>query len=258
MNETRTPAPAACAWARPSVGQCVIAAVACIIHIGTGAFLHTILDVRPDPFAWSLILAPCVGFIVVSRDRLRNRRITGSFCLKRIVEARSRDGARSFTLADDVVEVGVPHEVRRGYLELFFFLCFIISASLLLLPEAYKTVFYWVEILGGTWALVVIACLWARGIERVVADAQGLLGYASNWALRRTLTPWSEIESCEIETVLDSSGKPIATRPVFKDPFGNVLMRLDIRGVSAVDTDRLLKFIRIRFPRAVLGDGPGM
>jgi hypothetical protein len=84
----------------------------------------------------------------------------------------------------------------------------------------------------------------------VRADRQGIFGYASRSAFRRTLLPWSEIAVCEIVTHRDTFGTPLHIVPVFKDEFGRTLMRVNLWSVPIEYQQRLVSCIRAKLPKA--------
>ena len=258
MSDTLRDASGVPGWLK-SVGLYLIAFMVGFMLIAAGTALHVILDIRPDPFVLGFFGSLMITFLQSSSySHWRARLKEGRFRERRLIELQYRKAAECLLPADTDIEVDVPRWVQRRYLHDSCAYCVVLCLVLIGYPASWRTVFFWITVCVGTLACVQNLCLWARGTLRVSADARGVRGYTSQWSYRRRYVPWAEIECCEIETLLDPEGKPIATRPVFKDPFGKVFMRLDLRGVNAADTARLLKVIKTLFPKTLFGDEPGM
>ena len=103
--------------------------------------------------------------------------------------------------------------------------------------------------LSGTCA---VGLWWTRNGCKGRATVEGIYPAPAGPYFFNRMVHWSDIESCEIVSQFDTFGKLILITPVFKDTFGNTLLKLDLSGTRIEDQERLVTYIKAKLPRSKL------
>ena len=168
-----------------------------------------------------------------------------------VVEVRSRS-----TLGfDDAAWIGDVAEARLSSGMMKFLLVgtptmgmFFLASPLFMGEE--EGVVRWLGLGMGIFFLVGFAhVLWDRKNPQARADAEGVTGYPSTRAMRRVFVPWSDVLTCEIQTIYDTFGKAILLRPILRGQNGETLMELNLMQTPLVEQDRIVKFIKSKLPK---------
>ncbi len=167
------------------------------------------------------------------------------------VEVRSRAPLGS----DDDARIGDVAEARISSGMMTFLLfgtplmgIFFLASPLVLKEE--QSVLRWVSVGMGVFFLVGFAhILWDRKNPQARADAEGITGYHSYRAMRRVFVPWSDVWTCEIQTIYDTFGKAILLRPILRGHNGETLMQLNLLQTPMVEQDRIVKLIKSKLPK---------
>ncbi|MDG3004993.1 hypothetical protein [Paludisphaera mucosa] len=163
------------------------------------------------------------------------------------IHARSLFGPTEDVAPGETVEARVPPGT------LLFLLCG--APVMVLICYAGAWVFeeqIWMRCLSIGMGFFFLACFvenivdYGKPIARV--DADGVNGYPSHRALWRRFVPWSDVYSCEVQTLNDTFGKPILLRPVLKGRHGEKLMALCLFYTPMVEQERIVKAIKTRLP----------
>lgn len=86
----------------------------------------------------------------------------------------------------------------------------------------------------------------------VKVGPSGITGYRSKFSLRPSFTPWDEVAHCEIITLRNTFGEVSLVYPKMADVSGRVLfpsLPQALIYISKTDRDRLLRFLKRRFPK---------
>jgi hypothetical protein len=103
---------------------------------------------------------------------------------------------------------------------------------------------------GIFFAVVFVNLIFDWKTPQARADSDGITGYPSTRAWRRKFVPWSEVMTCEIQTVHNTFGKPVFLLPILKGRNGETLMRLNMMYVKLEDQERIVKYIKAKLPKS--------
>ena len=67
--------------------------------------------------------------------------------------------------------------------------------------------------------------------------------------MRRKFVPWSDVQTCEIQTFYDPFGKPFLLRPILRGHNGEILMVLNLMQTKMNDQERIVKYVRAKLPK---------
>jgi hypothetical protein len=90
------------------------------------------------------------------------------------------------------------------------------------------------------------------GKPQVWSDTSGVAGFPSGFHLKQRFIPWTNVKSCEMETLYNTFGEPVVLLPVLKGFNGETLIKLDLRFLKLDDQERLVKAIMSRLPKSAL------
>ncbi len=169
----------------------------------------------------------------------------------KVVEVRSRSPFGS----DDDAPLGDVAEARLTNGMITFLMIglplmglFLLAAPMVMGEEA--GLIRWLGLGMGAFFLVgFVHLLWDRKNPQARADAEGVTGYPSPRAMRRVFVPWSDVLTCEIQTIYDTFGKPVLLRPILRGHNGETLMELNLLQTPMVEQERVVKFIKARLPK---------
>ena len=169
------------------------------------------------------------------------------------VEARRRTAALAEGEAgdDEVVEVRCPPSFITGLGVTCLIFCLLIVLILLMTPLDQVKGIGWGYALVGFFGLGAGYLLYEGqwGKPQAWADASGITGYPVGFHFRRRFVPWSDVETCEIETYHDTFGKPVIIRPILKGWNGEPLIALNLQYTKLEDQERLVKYIKAKLPK---------
>ena len=157
-----------------------------------------------------------------------------------------------FVADDEVVEVSLPRTVVWTLIGmcLTMFLVLLLILAFVKFDDMNDVRYVYAGVaLSGTLAL---GLWWTSNTCKGRADIEGIYGAPVGPYFRNRMVHWSDIESCEIVSQFDTFGKLIRIMPVFKDTFGNTLLKLDLSGTRIEDQERLVKYIKAKLPRSKL------
>jgi hypothetical protein len=169
----------------------------------------------------------------------------------RVVEVRSRSPFDSDDDAplDDIAEARLSSGMITFLLIGLPVMGLFLLASPLFMGEE-EGVIRWLGLGMGAFFLVCfVHVLWDRKNPQARADAEGVTGYPSPRAVRRMFVPWSDVLTCEIQTIYDTFGKPVLLRPILRGHNGETLMELNLLQTPIAEQERVVKFIKARLPK---------
>ena len=169
----------------------------------------------------------------------------------KVVEVRSRSPFES----DDDAQSGDIAEARLSSGMITFLLIglpvmglFLLASPLVIGEEA--GVMRWLGLGMGVFFMVgFVHVLRDRKNPQARADAEGVTGYPSPRAMRRVFVHWSDVLTCEIQTIYDTFGKPGLLRPILRGHNSENLMELNLLQTPMAEQERVVKFIKARLPK---------
>lgn len=168
-----------------------------------------------------------------------------------VIETRSRYpfNADGDDALDEVVEVRMSSGV-------FIFLvigCFVMGLFLLASPWVMSKetgVMRWLGMGMGIFLLIgFVYYLWYRKTPLARVDTEGVTSYRNANAMRQVFVPWSDVQTCEFQTMYDTFGKPILIKPVLRGRNGEKLMEINLLHAPMAQQEKLAKFIKMRLPK---------
>jgi hypothetical protein len=211
---------------------------------------------KPGAFSLGSVIGLLTLFIILLSRGAADRifKMFGTSRSGTVVEIWGRSAPFSDSESDSETDVGtveVPLAEKENTGGALFLLFFIINFTSYIIIKIYGGPrFYSLIILIAPLSGFALFKLW-RGNQfpHAWADGRGVTGYPTGVRVGRKFVPWSEVETCEIETIHDTFGTPILIRPVFKDQDGRKLMTLDLIHTRFEDQERLAAYIRTRLPQ---------
>lgn len=148
-----------------------------------------------------------------------------------VAEARISGGTKAFVL------------ITTPIMGMFFL------AAPLYLEEKHGVMRWLGPVMGVLFLTGFAYWLWDWNSPQARADAEGITGYPSHRAIRRVFVPWSDVLTCEIQTIYDTFGQATLLVPILRGHNGETLMRLNLLYTPMVEQDRIVKFIKSKLPK---------
>jgi len=198
------------------------------------------------------VVFPNILFSRVATDRLLKVLGLSRSGITREIQGRSVALPEGQVEDDEAVAVYASRSTCQVMmvLSLVNLLIFSLSVKFLGRGELVPIGYYWAYFLIALSAFGVVFFWVLPCIPLAQADAEGIPG--EGFSAFAKFIPWSEVATCEIETVFNTFGNPVFVQPTLKDKHGEKLLRFDLWFARIEERDRLVNYIKAKLPKPEL------